>query len=79
MPASVSGGQFGYAKSFDGFAPLGPCVVSTEVVEKELGGVDGLRIRTRVNGEVRQESGCDDLIYSVGEVVEHLSRGTTLR
>jgi len=79
MPASVSGGQFGYAKSFDGFAPLGPCVVAPEVVEEELGGVDKLRIRTRVNGETRQDGGCDDMIYEVGKVVEHLSRGTTLK
>ncbi|KAI1578237.1 fumarylacetoacetate hydrolase family protein [Pyrenophora tritici-repentis] len=79
MPMSVSGGQFGYAKSFDGFAPLGPCVVAPEVVEKELGGVQGLRIKTSVNGEVRQDGGCDDMIFGVGEVVEHLSRGTTLK
>ena len=36
-------------------------------------------MRTWVNGVLRQETGTDDMIYGVGEVVEHLSRGTTLR
>lgn len=28
----ISGGQFCYAKSFDGFAPIGPCIVSPRLV-----------------------------------------------
>lgn len=32
LPASVSGNQFGYAKSFDSFAPIGPCIASTGVI-----------------------------------------------
>lgn len=75
MPASVSGGQFGYAKSFDGFAPIGPCIVSPAVI----GDPQKLRYRTRVNGEVRQETGTDDMIWSVAQIIEHLSRGMTLR
>ena len=75
MPASVSGGQFGYAKSFDGFAPIGPCIASAAAI----GGDPGkLRLWTKVNGEKRQETGTDDMIWSVGAIVEHLSRGTTL-
>jgi transcription initiation factor TFIIH subunit 2 len=38
-----------------------------------------LKYWTKVNGEKRQETGTDDMIFKVGEVLEHLSRGTTLR
>lgn len=75
LPASVSGGQFGYAKSFDGFAPIGPAVVSTALIPDP----QRLRYRTTVNGEKRQETGTDDMIWRVDQIVEHLSRGTTLR
>ncbi|PVI08634.1 hypothetical protein DM02DRAFT_549062 [Periconia macrospinosa] len=75
MPASISGGQFGYAKSFDKFAPIGPCIASTNVV----GDPQKLRYWTKVNGEKRQETGTDDMIWTAGQIVEHLSRGTTLR
>ncbi|KAL5118812.1 hypothetical protein ACEQ8H_003315 [Pleosporales sp. CAS-2024a] len=75
MPASVSGGQFGYAKSFDGFCPIGPCIASTHVVPDP----QKLTYWTKVNGDKRQHTGTDDMIYTVGQIVEHLSRGTTLR
>lgn len=75
LPASVSGGQFGYAKSFDKFAPIGPCIASTSVVPDP----QKLKYWTKVNGEKRQETSTDDMIWTVGQVVEHLSRGTTLR
>ncbi|TDZ71632.1 Uncharacterized protein CTRI78_v001869 [Colletotrichum trifolii] len=38
-----------------------------------------LRYRTLVNGAVRQETATSDMIWSVAQVVAHLSRGTTLR
>ncbi|KAF2016545.1 hypothetical protein BU24DRAFT_370444 [Aaosphaeria arxii CBS 175.79] len=75
LPASVSGGQFGYAKSFDKFAPIGPAIVSTSVIPDP----QKLKYTTKVNGEVRQQTGTDDMIYSIRQIVEHLSRGTTLR
>lgn len=75
LPASVSGGQFGYAKSFDGFAPIGPCIASQEAIG---GDPNKISYWTKVNGEKRQSTGTDDMIWSVGQIVEHLSRGTTL-
>jgi transcription initiation factor TFIIH subunit 2 len=75
LPANVSGGQFGYAKSFDKFCPIGPCIASTKVIPDP----QKLTYWTKVNGEKRQETGTDDMIYTIGEVIEHLSRGTTLR
>ena len=38
-----------------------------------------LKLITRVNGEVRQESGTDDLIFDVPTIIRHLSRASTLR
>ena len=44
-------------------------------------GVDpqGLKYTTKVNGEVRQQTGTDDMIWTVKQIIAHLSRGTTLR
>ncbi|TDZ15875.1 Uncharacterized protein Cob_v011260 [Colletotrichum orbiculare MAFF 240422] len=71
----ASGGQYSYSKSFDGFAPIGPAIWSPAVVPDPR----ALRYRTLVNGAVRQETATSDMIWSVAQVVAHLSRGTTLR
>ena len=70
-----SSGQHGYGKSFDKFAPLGPMIVSTHAIPDP----SKLKIITRVNGEVRQQSGTDSMIFDVASIVRHLSRGMTLR
>lgn len=74
IPVTVSGGQFGYAKSFDQFAPIGPAVLLAKGVDPQK-----LKYTTKVNGEVRQETGTDDMIWTVKQIIAHLSRGTTLR
>lgn len=75
MP-EVSGGQHGYAKSFDGFAPLGPVITAAGKINPAKPG--GLKLVTRVNGEGRQRVGTDDLLFGVGQLIMHLSRGATL-
>jgi 2-keto-4-pentenoate hydratase/2-oxohepta-3-ene-1,7-dioic acid hydratase in catechol pathway len=70
-----SGGQHGYAKSFDKFAPIGPILVSTKVIPDP----SQLTLSTKVNGEQRQWTKTDDLIFDVPEIIRHLSRGTTLQ
>ncbi|KAJ0420293.1 hypothetical protein BJY00DRAFT_313232 [Aspergillus carlsbadensis] len=69
-----SGQQHGYAKGFDGFAPLGPVIVSPAVVDTSQ-----MTLVTRVNGAERQRARLDDLLHGVGEIIAHLSRATTLR
>lgn len=69
------GNQSHYAKSFDQFAPIGPVLVSTRVVPDP----SKLVLRTFVNGEKRQESGVDDLIFDVSEIIQYLSQGRTMR
>ncbi|KAI1409825.1 hypothetical protein F5Y13DRAFT_169011 [Hypoxylon sp. FL1857] len=71
--APRSGGQYCFAKSFDGFAPLGPTVLHPSLVTRPL------RIQTRVNGEARQNASTDDMIFTVKQIIAHVSRGTTLR
>ncbi|KAI8648299.1 FAA-hydrolase domain-containing protein [Fusarium sp. Ph1] len=71
----ISGQQHGYAKSFDGFAPLGPVIASPTA----LGDVNQLTLVTKVNGEERQRAQLNDLLFGVGDLIAHLSRGTTLR
>ena len=71
-----SGRQHGAAKGFDKFAPLGPIIVSPFAI----GDPQSLAIKTVINGDdVRQSSCTDDLIFKLPQLIEHLSRGTTLR
>lgn len=61
-------------KSFDTHGPMGPCVVTPD----EVGDPHALRLRTWVNGELRQDSTTDNLIFDCFEMVEHLSTAFTL-
>lgn len=72
---SASGGQFCYAKSFDGFGPIGPAIVLAHAVSDP----QNLQLWTKVNGQLRQKTCTDDMIWTVAQIIEHLSRGTTLR
>jgi 2-keto-4-pentenoate hydratase/2-oxohepta-3-ene-1,7-dioic acid hydratase in catechol pathway len=67
--------QWSFSKSFDKYAPLGPCITSTEL----LGDASGLKLRTSVNGELRQESDTGDLVFGVRKLVSFLSTGQTLQ
>jgi 2-keto-4-pentenoate hydratase/2-oxohepta-3-ene-1,7-dioic acid hydratase in catechol pathway len=71
----ASGMQFGYSKSFDKFGPIGHTIVSA----KEIPDPQKLRLVTRVNGIVKQETSTGDMIWGVRQIVSHLSRGMTLR
>jgi 2-keto-4-pentenoate hydratase/2-oxohepta-3-ene-1,7-dioic acid hydratase in catechol pathway len=66
--------QWTRGKSFDTFAPTGPCVTT----QNQLGDPDDLAIRTWVNGELRQNSSTKNMALSVSEIVYHLSRVMTL-
>jgi 2-keto-4-pentenoate hydratase/2-oxohepta-3-ene-1,7-dioic acid hydratase in catechol pathway len=65
--------QFTLGKSFDTFAPMGPCVASADGVDLESVGV-----RTTVSGEVLQDSSTRNLIFSIVELVQYCSAGVTL-
>ncbi|KAL1857770.1 hypothetical protein Plec18170_002994 [Paecilomyces lecythidis] len=67
--------QWSFSKSFDQYAPLGPCLVSTSV----LGEADDLPLETTVNGETRQKSNTSDLWFGVRRLVAFCSQGQTLQ
>lgn len=67
--------QWSFSKSFDKYAPLGPCLVAAHV----LGEADNQSLKTRVNGEIRQESNTSDLCFGVRQLVAFCSQGQTLQ
>lgn len=66
--------QWSFSKSFDGACPLGPTLVLKSLITDPT----KLHMRGLKNGEVYQESGTDDLIFSVPKIISWLSQGTTL-
>ncbi len=68
------GGQWGKGKSFDGFGPIGPWLVTAD----EIPDPQSIPLELKVNDEVRQRSNTSDMIFSVAEVVAHLSEFMTL-
>ncbi len=64
-------GQWTRAKSFDTFAPFGPWI------ETELDPSD-LRIRSYLNGELKQDSSTRELVFSVPEIISFVSNIMTL-
>jgi 2-keto-4-pentenoate hydratase/2-oxohepta-3-ene-1,7-dioic acid hydratase in catechol pathway len=67
--------QWTLGKNGDDSGPLGPLVTADEVGDLR----DGLRLLTRVNGEIVQEGSTRDMIFEVGEVLSFISRTLTLR
>src|SRR3974390_1629003 len=63
-------GQWTRGKSCDTFAPNGPYLVTCD----EVPDPGDLRITTRVNGEVLQNSSTKQLIFSIPELISHLSQ-----
>jgi acylpyruvate hydrolase len=67
--------QWTIGKNFDDTGALGPCFVTADDLPA---GAKGLRLTTRLNGEVMQDATTDDLIFSVADLVSHLSVGMAL-
>ena len=72
---NLGGGQFARGKSFDGFCPLGPALVTAD----EVADPQSLSIRTTVNGQVMQDGTTADMICPVAKLIESLSSTMTLR
>ncbi|NIJ41069.1 2-keto-4-pentenoate hydratase/2-oxohepta-3-ene-1,7-dioic acid hydratase in catechol pathway [Parvibaculum indicum] len=68
------GGQFTKGKSSDGFAPLGPWLVTTD----EIADPQALRVRTWVDDELRQDGNTSNMIFSAAFIVSYLSEFMTL-
>ena len=67
-------GQWGKGKSFDGFGPIGPWLVTTD----ELADPQSVPLTLAVNGQTRQKSNTSDMIFPVAHIVSYLSQFMTL-
>ena len=63
--------QFTRGKSFDTFLPLGPCI------ETDLDPA-ALSLRTRVNGETKQDGNTRDMVFDCGAIIEFITSVMTL-
>ena len=61
--------QFSLSKSFAGFAPIGPALVTAD----EFADPDDLRLGCLVNGEPMQEGSTGEMIFSISALVAYLS------
>ena len=65
----AAGNQFSLGKSFPGFGPMGPWLVTPD----ELTQPDDLALSCVVNGEVRQSSRTSEMVYPVSRIIEEIS------
>ena len=68
------GGQWYRAKSFDTFAPIGPCLVTAD----EVGDPHALSLVCRVDGDLRQNGNTSNFIFDIPCLIEFISRSITL-
>ena len=68
------GNQWVLSKTFDGFAPIGPCLVTANALDP-----NALAISSKVNGQVRQNSNTSDMIFTPAQIIADLSRHFTLQ
>ncbi len=68
------GQQWLLGKSFDTFAPLGPCFVTAD----EITDPQSLAIELRLNGEVMQQANTRDMIFPVARLIEYISTVCTI-
>lgn len=67
--------QWYFGKSLDGFTPMGPCIVTAD----EISFPPKLYIKSYVNGELRQDSTTDYMVFDPAYIIEDLSAGMTLK
>lgn len=68
------GSQWCRGKTFDTFAPLGPCLVTKD----DIPDPHTLRIQTILNGGTMQDWNTNDMIFDIPTIIEFLSGSTTL-
>ena len=72
--AQFSDSQWFRGKSFDGFAPAGPFIVTLD----EIGDVNNLRLTAKVDGDIMQDGNTRDMIFDVSTIIEDISEDITL-
>jgi 2-keto-4-pentenoate hydratase/2-oxohepta-3-ene-1,7-dioic acid hydratase in catechol pathway len=67
--------QWTMGKNFDGTGGFGPALVTPDELPA---GARGLRLRTRLNGEIMQDASTDEMLFDVARLVSLLSETMTL-
>lgn len=67
--------QWYFGKSLDGFTPMGPWIVTAD----EFDAPPLLQVKSRVNGEPRQDGNTSLMLFGIAHVIAELSKGMTLR
>jgi 2-keto-4-pentenoate hydratase/2-oxohepta-3-ene-1,7-dioic acid hydratase in catechol pathway len=68
--------QWTPGKNFDGTGAFGPCFVTADELPR---GCAGLKLQTRLNGQVVQKASISDMVFSVARLVSILSSFMTLK
>ena len=66
--------QFTRGKSFDSFAPCGPWITTVD----EIQNAQNLKMTTKINGEIRQNSSTSNMFIKIPEIVSKISKVMTL-
>ena len=66
--------QFTRGKSFDSFAPCGPWITTAD----EIKDAQNLRLTTKINGEIRQNSSTSNMFIKIPEIISKISKVMTL-
>ena len=66
-------GQWTRGKGFDTFCPVGPCLVPHAEVD-----LSSLRVRTVLDGQIKQDAPISDMLFSIDEIIEYVTAFMTL-
>ena len=66
--------QFTRGKSFDSFAPCGPWITTAD----EIQDAQNLKLTTKINGELRQNSSTNNMFIKIPEIISKISKVMTL-
>jgi 2-keto-4-pentenoate hydratase/2-oxohepta-3-ene-1,7-dioic acid hydratase in catechol pathway len=72
--AQFADSQWFRGKSFDGFAPMGPCILTADAI----GDVGCLRLTTTVDGVMMQDGNTGDMLFDIPFIIADISRDMTL-
>jgi 2-keto-4-pentenoate hydratase/2-oxohepta-3-ene-1,7-dioic acid hydratase in catechol pathway len=74
LQLELPSGQWMIGKTLDNFAPIGPYLVTADLV----GDPNNLQLQTRVNGEIRQDWNTNDFIHNTQKIIAYISKHWTL-
>ena len=67
--------MFNLGKSFDTYGPMGPALVSLDLIKNP----ESLDIECKLNGNIVQKSNTSDLIFDISEIISYLSEIVSLK